>query len=244
MNNNKLTLKEMPAGERPYERIEQFGASGLTDAELLAVIIKTGSVNETAVELSRQVLKACGDRGLSALQDMEIDELRHIKGIGKVKAIQLKAICELAVRMSGGRNILNRKTKIISFAQIGDILLGEMELLKKEVLKVVLLDRKWQIIKISDISIGTIDQALVHPREVFSDAIRNFASAIVIAHNHPSGDTEPSGDDIETTRRLILAGEIVGIEVVDHIIVGNGKYMSMHMAGIIKKIKTSLCAEN
>lgn len=240
MNTVNLTIKEMPVSERPYERIERFGASSLTDAELLAVIIRTGNKNETAVDLARKVLKECGEIGIVALRDMEIDELKSIRGIGRVKAVQIKALCELATRMSGGRSVSNNRLRIKSVNQIAEILVGELSLLKKEVLKVVFLDKKWQIIKISDVSVGTIDQALVHPREVFSDAVRNCASAVIIGHNHPTGFVEPSKDDIETTKRLILAGDILGIDVVDHIIVGNGTYYSMQVSGIMKKILESI----
>lgn len=239
-----LTIKEMPISERPYERIERFGASGLTDAELLAVIIKTGYKDQTAVDLARKILRKCENNGLIALADMEIDELRRIKGIGRVKAIQIKALCELSRRMNGARNVLNNRMKINSINQMAEILMGEMSHLKKEVLKTVLLDRKLQIIKICDVSVGTIDQALVHPREVFADAIKNHASSIILAHNHPTGHVEPSEDDIRTTKRLVLVGDIVGIEVVDHIIIGNGTYHSMHASGIMMKILENIAENN
>jgi DNA repair protein RadC len=239
-----LTIKEMPVSERPYERIERFGAASLTDAELIAVIIKSGYKEQTAVDIARELLRRCGSGGLVTLTDMELDELRRVKGIGRVKAIQIKALCELARRMNGARNVSSHKMRIRSTGQIAEILMGEMSHLKKEVLKAVLLDRKLQIIKISDVSVGTIDQALVHPREVFSDAIRNHASTIIIAHNHPTGHVEPSEDDINTTKRLILVGDIVGIEVIDHIIIGNGTYHSMHASGIMKKILESIAGNN
>lgn len=239
-----LTIKEMPVSERPYERIERFGAASLTDAELIAVIIKSGYKEQTAVDIARELLARCGSGGLNALADMELDELRRIKGIGRVKAIQIKALYELARRMNGARNVSSNRMRIRNTNQIAEILMGELSHLKKEVLKVVLLDRKLQIIKISDVSVGTIDQALVHPREVFSDAIRNHASSIIIAHNHPTGHVEPSEDDINTTRRLVLVGDIVGIEVIDHIIIGNGAYHSMHASGIMKKILENIAGNN
>ena len=232
-----LTIKELPISERPYERIERFGASGLTDAELLAVIIRTGYKDKTAVDLARHLLKDCGDKGLLALIDVEIKGLMETKGIGRVKAVQIKAICEIARRMQGARNVADNEMQISSISQMANILIGELSHLKKEILKVVLLDRKWKIIKICDVSMGTIDQALVHPREIFAEAVKNHASAIILAHNHPTGHVEPSQEDIETTKRIVLAGEIVGIEVVDHIIIGNGDYHSMHISGIMKRIQ-------
>ena len=237
-----LTIKEMPVSERPYERIERFGAASLTDAELIAVIIKSGYKEQTAVDIARELLRRCGSGGLVTLSDWNWTSSES-KRYRRVKAIQIKALCELARRMNGARNVSSHKMRIRSTG-IAEILMGEMSHLKKEVLKVVLLDRKLQIIKISDVSVGTIDQALVHPREVFSDAIRNHASTIIIAHNHPTGHVEPSEDDINTTKRLILVGDIVGIEVIDHIIIGNGTYHSMHASGIMKKILESIAGNN
>ncbi len=233
-----VTLKTMPLSERPYERMESLGAPALSDAELLAVIIKNGTKEETAVEVARQLLCTCGEKGLLSLQDKNLEELMQIRGIGKVKAIQLKAVCELCIRMAGGRQVA--KTKVQSFAQVAEMFLLEFSTLQKEVFRVVLLDKKWQIVKVSDISVGTLDQALVHPREVFTEAIRNTCSAVILVHNHPSGDVEPSRQDIETTARLVCVGDIVGIEIVDHIIIGNGTFSSMYLSGYMDKIRQEI----
>lgn len=230
-----ITLKTMPCSERPYERLEELGAAALSDAELLAMIIKTGTKEETAVEVARQVLCTCGEKGLWCLQEKSLAELMQIRGIGKVKALQLKAVCELGVRFRGSRTLT--RTRVESFSQVADLFLAEFSALQKEVFRVVLLDKKWQILKVSDVSVGTLDQALVHPREVFTEAIRYTCSAVILIHNHPSGDVTPSRQDLETTARLVSAGDIVGIDVVDHIIIGNGMYSSMYLSGHMERIR-------
>ncbi len=228
-----LCIKELPPGERPYERLEKHSPSILTDAELLAIVIRTGSRKLTSVELARKVLKIDGKgMGLEFLNDVTLEELRTVPGIGKVKAIQIKAVAELAKRMAacraGSNMALVKSPEVIS-----RLLMEEMRHLNKEVFKAVLLNAKNYVLRIADISVGSLTASIVHPREVFCEAVRVSSYGIIFVHNHPSGDPEPSREDIETTERLAEAGAILGIKVIDHIIIGNGTYTSMKERGCI-----------
>ncbi len=227
------TMKMLPESERPYERIMQYGAAALSDAELLAVIIKSGTRQATAVEVATGLLAEYGS--LIELGNQSISDLIHADGIGKVKAVQIMAVCELGKRI--GRGVGAKRVRISGIGQLGSMFLAEMARLNKEIFKVVLLDKKWQIIKDINISVGTIDQTIVHPREVFYEAVRHAASAVVLVHNHPSGDCEPSKQDLAVTARLMRAGEVMGIEVVDHFIIGNGTYRSLFQAGYMEHLK-------
>jgi len=229
----RLKIKDLPVSERPYEKLEKFGAEILSNAELLAIIIKTGSKNETSVIIAQRILKQDkDDGGLEFLYDASLEQLRGINGIGRVKAIQIKALAELSKRMSS-TFIMNGKVTIKSPEDVSRLLMEEMRHLKKEVFKIILLNAKNHIIKHLSISVGSLTASIVHPREVFSEAVKCGCSGILLVHNHPSGDTEPSGEDIETTRRLIDAGSILGIKVLDHIIIGDGKYLSLKEKGLI-----------
>lgn len=232
--NGTLTLKELPNSEKPYERIEAFGAQALSDAELLAVIIKAGTRELSAIGVAQKILTDNnGPGGLNNIRDLSIQQLSEINGIGRVKAIQLKALAELAKRMATTRIIGERK-RIRSSSDVNDLIMAEMRELKKEVFKVIFLNIKNYIIKIQDISVGSLSSSIVHPREVFTEAIKCSSAGIILIHNHPSGDPTPSKEDIETTTRLVKAGEMMGISVVDHIIVGDGVYVSMKERGLLK----------
>jgi len=230
---DNLSLKELPPGERPYERIEAYGAETLSDAELLAVIIKTGTKNETAISLAQKVLSSKeGPGGLNNLREMTIQQLSRINGIGRVKAIQFKALAELAKRMASTR-INGERVRIRSSVDVKNLLMEEMRELKKEVFKAIFLNVKNIVIKILDISVGSLSSSIVHPREVFTEAIKCSSAGIILVHNHPSGDPTPSREDIETTARLCKAGEMLGINVVDHIIMGDGMFVSMKERGLL-----------
>ena len=220
-----LTIKEYPLKERPYEKLDYNGAECLTDAELLAIIIKTGTRNKTAVEVAMDILTRNGEDSLSNIKNMSIEELTKINGVGKVKAIQLKAVSEIAKRLSGSSD--NIKIPIKSADDIVKLLMPQMQEYCKEVVKVVFLNTRNCIIRISDISIGSLSASIIHPREIFREAVRYSAASIIICHNHPSGDPSPSKDDIETTRRLIDAGILIGIKVLDHIVFGRERHQSI-----------------
>lgn len=225
----RFTIKEMPADERPREKLIKYGAESLTDAELLALIIRIGNDRRTAVELSQDIINKFG--GLKALNYLSIDELKEVKGIGNTKAAQIKAVVELGKRLAS----LEREEKdlVRSPGDVAQLLMPELRYLTQEVFKVVLLDIKNQVISIPLISKGGLSSSIVHPREVFKEAIKRSAAAMILVHNHPSGIPEPSREDIHITKRLLAAGEILGIDVLDHVIIGDGIYVSLREEGMI-----------
>ncbi len=227
----RLKIKELPVCERPYEKLEVVGAEQLSNAELLAVLIKTGTKSYTAVELAQHVLRLSHDGRLSSLNNLSIEQLKKIKGIGRVKAIQIKAALELAKRVATSDGVVHHIIK--SANDVNNLIMEEMRYLKKEIFKALLLDTKNQVIKIVDVSVGSLNSSIVHPREVFSEAIKYGSNSIIFVHNHPSGDPTPSTEDIQTTQRLENAGNILGIKVLDHIIVGDGRFVSFKEKGLM-----------
>lgn len=221
-----MTIKKLPISERPYEKMEMYGAEKLSNSELLAIIIKTGTKEKTSVEISQQILSMKCDltenNNMRFLQDMDISEFMKVKGIGKVKAIQLKAICELTKRMS--RPVDKVQIKIRSSQDVANLLMDELRFEKREIVKELILNTKNTLIKIIDLSFGGTDSAIIVPKDVLSEPIKIGAPKIVLAHNHPSGDAHPSDKDINVTKRMIEAGELVGITILDHIVIGDGKY--------------------
>lgn len=220
--NNYLTIKDMPTEERPREKMVKYGAESLSTAELLALILRTGSQENTALDLANQLLTTC--EGVNCLVEYSIEELQEIKGIGLAKATQLKAVAELSKRLNIARKDL---TKINSPSEVAEILIPRIGYAYQEKFIVVLLDIKNQIIGVSEISKGSLNSSIVHPREVFRYAIKKSGASIILAHNHPSGDLTPSVEDIEITKRLFKVGKLVGIEVLDHLIIGKSKYSSL-----------------
>lgn len=223
-----LKVKELPLYERPYEKLYMYGAEKLSDAELLAIIIKTGTKEETSVSLAQKILKlkeTSKDNKLRELQDISIEEFMSIKGIGKVKAIQLKALCELTKRMTVMD--LKQKSIIHSSYDIAKLLMEELRYEKRERVKLILLNTKNVILKIIDISYGGINFASIEPREIFAEAIRAHAPKIILVHNHPSGDPTPSKADYNITDRIFDAAQLLGIEFLDHIIIGDGVFRSL-----------------
>lgn len=229
----KLTIKDLPLSERPYERLEKLGAEMLSNAELLAIIIRTGNREETSVSLAQRVLgQDKSDSGFEFLYGITPQELRKIRGIGRVKSIQIKAVLELSKRIASTYG-MGDKVTIKSPRDVCALLMEEMRHLKKEVFKAILLNTKNHLIKHIDISVGSLNSSVVHPREVFSEAVKVGCSGVIFVHNHPSGDPEPSVEDMETTKRLVSAGDILGIKVLDHIVIGNGRYLSFKERGFI-----------
>jgi DNA repair protein RadC len=228
----RLKIKDLPVNERPYEKLERFGPEMLSNAELLAIIIRTGNRSETSVSLAQRVLKHDMEgNGLSFLHHTTVEQLRKIKGIGRVKAIQLKAVMELSKRIASfydtNRIVLN------ATADVARVFMEEMRHLDREVFKTVMVNTKNQIIKQRNVSVGSLSASIVHPREVFSEALKIGCAAVIFVHNHPSGDPTPSVDDVDTTRRLVNAGDILGIKVLDHVIIGNGVYVSFKEKGLL-----------
>ena len=229
----RLRMKDIPASERPYEKLEKYGSETLSNAELLAIVIRTGSMEETSVTLAQRLL-ALGENngGIAFLHDLSVEELRKIKGIGRVKALQIKAVMELSKRVSASF-INNNRVTIKSPVEVSSLVMEEMRHLKKEVFKIILLNTKNHIIKYLNVSVGSLNSSIVHPREVFSEAVKSGCSGMLLVHNHPSGDPEPSREDIETTQRLVNAGNILGIKVLDHVVIGDGKYISFKEQGLM-----------
>ena len=223
-----LKIKELPEAERPYEKLELYGEKALSNAELLAIIIKTGTKSETSVQIAQKILNLnydpqAGD--LNFLKNISLQELMQIKGIGRVKAIQLKAICELSIRMSKPSNY--KKIKICSTKDLADLVIEEMRFEKQEILKVVILGNKNKLLKIKDIAKGTGNFVKASIKDVLNEAVKVQAMQIILVHNHPSGDVTPSKNDIEFTREVKKASTILGINLIDHIIIGGNNYISI-----------------
>lgn len=233
-----FTVKCLPESDRPYEKLERNGAYTLTDSELLAVIIKTGTSKSNVVDVARELITACGEGGIINLPRMSLKELTGIGGIGRVKALQLMAVCELSKRIVRKKDIY--KVCVENAAVLADFLLHDMSCMQKEIFRIVLLDVHKKIVKISDVSVGTLDMALVHPREVFSEAIKWSCHSLIIVHNHPGGYAMPSNADLKTTERLIISGEIIGIEILDHIIIAGDSYYSMAEHGDTDRMRNKL----
>lgn len=225
--NMPIKMKELPLSERPYEKLEMYGAGTLTNSELLAIIIKTGTKDETSVMLAQKILnlKKDSNQDLRFLQDISIKELMTIKGIGKIKAIQIKAVGELTKRLS--KPINNMKIKVKSSKDVSDLFMQELRYEKKEVMKLVILNTKNVIQKIINISLGATNSVSVEPKEILLEAIKCQATRIVLVHNHPSGDPTPSQADYRFTDRIYECADIMGIELLDHIVIGDGKSISI-----------------
>ena len=235
MDNNfchvkNYTIKEMPLSERPREKLYDYGASSLSNAELLTILIRTGSSDESAIDLANKVLRL-DESGFSHLSKVTLEELTKIKGIGKCKAAQILAAVEIAKRLNQWGS--HDKIKVDSPLVLVNLLMDKMKYLEQEHFNIALLDTKNQILSIDNISIGTLNASIVHPRDVFKIAIRKNANSMILIHNHPSGDPSPSKEDIKVTERLSEVGEITGIKVLDHIIIGNNRYTSFREKNII-----------
>ncbi len=224
-----VTIKEMPENLRPRERLLADGAGNLSSIELLAIILGTGSRTCTAVELARQLLTYFG--GLRELLAASVEELSALKGIGLAKATQVKAALELANRLS--LVAAERTVTIKSPQDAAELLMDKMRHYDREHFVAVLLNTKNRVLAVETVSIGHLNASLVHPREIFKSAIKRSASGIIVAHNHPSGDPEPSQEDILVTKRLKDVGEIIGIDILDHLVIGDREFVSFKERGII-----------
>ena len=223
-----IKLKELPISERPYEKLELYGADKLTNSELLAIIIKTGTKEETAVQLAQRILNLSEKENkddLTFLHDITNTELMNIKGIGKVKTIQILAVIELAKRLN--KPINSEQIKIKTTDDVARLMINELKDEKREKVKLILLNSKNIILKIKDISYGSESSATIIPKDILFEALKIQAPKIILIHNHPSGDTTPSKLDYSVTDRLEEAAEIMGVKLLDHIIIGNNRYESI-----------------
>ena len=222
-----IKMKDLPEAERPYEKLEQYGAKALTNAELLAIIIKTGTKDETAVGLAQKVLKLNTDEkdNLKFLCDLTVEEFTKIKGIGKIKAIQLKAVCELATRINSVSSY--KEKQILRPNDIAEILMERTRFEKQEILKVAMLNNKNKLIRIKEIAKGGGNFVAATIRSILNEAVKIEAAKIILIHNHPTGDPTPSKQDIEFTKNVEQASKILGIQLLDHIVIGDLKYVSI-----------------
>lgn len=225
----KLTLREVPTEDRPRERMLQYGASALSNAELLAILLRTGTVAESAVHLAERILAEAG--GLRYLVDLSPQQLQEIKGIGAAKAMQIGASIELGKRLS--QTTQENRVTIRSPKDAARLMMEEMRYHNKEHFVCLFLNTKNHVIGKETLSIGSLNASIVHPREVFREAIRRSSASIICVHNHPSGDPTPSQEDVQMTQRLVEAGEIVGIEVLDHIVIGDKQFISLKEQGLM-----------
>lgn len=227
--NYRVTMRELPEDLRPRERLLKEGAEILSDIELLAILLRTGSREATALELASMLMARF--QGLRSLLDASIEELSDFKGISLGKASQVKAALELGKRLAltppGSRPVI--KTP----ADAADLMMEEMRHYDREHFRALLLNTKNQVLYQDKVSIGTLNSSTVHPRELFRSAIKRSAAAVILIHNHPSGDPTPSREDLDVTKRLAEAGKIIGIDVLDHIIIGDKKYKSFKAEGLI-----------
>ena len=227
--NDSFTIHDLPVAERPRERLQQYGEETLSTQELLAVLLGRGIAGESVTVTVQRLLKEFGS--LKALSLASVEELSRVKGIGPAKACQIKAAFELAKRLDrggtgGGKMPVKVPMDAVAVAR------ARLKDKQKEYFLAILVDTRGQVIRTCEISIGSLDSSIVHPREVFKEAIAASAASVIFVHNHPSGDPSPSTEDIGLNKRLAEAGAILGISVLDHIIIGNPDFVSLRERGI------------
>lgn len=225
---NKYTIQSIPEDERPRERLVRHGAESLSSSELIAIVLGSGTKDKPVLELAQEMVSRFGS--LQALADATLAELCQVKGVGMAKAMQLKAAFSLGIRAS--RQTIAPKYRIDNPLHAYNLVKEEMEHEKRELFVVILQDTKGFVICHEVVSVGTLTSALVHPREVFYPAIRHKAASVILAHNHPSGDSSPSSEDYEVTNHLIDVGILMNIPVHDHLIIGQGSYTSLRQRGV------------
>ncbi len=232
MNGYSVNIKDMPVSMRPREKLMAQGERDLNDAELLAIVLGMGTKNISALGLATVLLVKYGS--LRNLKEASLEELTGERGIGPAKAVGIKAAIEMGRRIA--RDVHSRipiKSPEDVVNTVAGITMEEMRYYDREHFRVIYLDRKGGLLSMEDISVGGLHSSLVHPREVFKTAVKKSAASMILVHNHPSGDPAPSQEDINITRRLIEAGKLMGIEIIDHVIIGDNKYCSLKAKGLI-----------
>ncbi|MEO0094027.1 MAG: DNA repair protein RadC [candidate division WOR-3 bacterium] len=225
-----FTVRDLPKSERPRERLLRLGPEALSAQEILAVILSRGTAGKSVMNIAQELLSKFGN--LKAIASASIEELCQIDGIGPAKACQIKAALELGKRAEGYPEDLS-KIEIKTTQDVLRVVRPKLKDKKKEYFLLLLLDSRNQLIRPVDISIGSLDATVVHPREVFKEAIAASAASVICVHNHPSGNPEPSDDDLNLTKRLVQAGNLLGIEILDHIIIGALNYYSFKSHNLI-----------
>lgn len=229
----KTTMKDLYETERPYEKCLARGAGALSDAELLAVILRTGSRGETALALAGRILSLPDGGGLTGFGKIPLERFREIRGVGKVKAVQLKCVAELAVRMS--KAAAKERLCFDAPATIADYYMEELRREEQEELIVLFLDTRNRLLKEKMMYRGTVNASLASPREIFQEALSVHAVHLVLVHNHPSGDPTPSRADLKLTGKIKSAGKLLEIDLLDHIIIGDNRYSSLRESGFLAR---------
>lgn len=228
-----MKIKALPKDERPVEKAISKGASALSNSEILAILLGSGTREKSAIGLAEDII-AKDKSGISYLTESSVQELMSISGIGQSKAARLIAAVELGKRISTAPRA--KRMGVESSDDIARMFIEDMRYEKREVFKALLLNPRGEIISTETVSVGELTSTIVHPREVFSQAVKKSAAGIVFVHNHPSGNPEPSEEDIKTTERLAACGKLLGIVVIDHIVIGDGQYCSMQSMGLMGEI--------
>lgn len=227
---SRLKVTALPRDARPRERLRDVGPASLGTTELLAILLGTGTRGLGVLPLAEHLLSAFGS--LVDLSQARVEEIERVNGVGPAKAAALLAAFELGRRMEAPAP--DARYAIHSPADAARLLLPLMRHLDREHFRTVLLNTRHEVLAMAEVAVGNLDSAPIHPREVFKEAVRRSAAAVIIAHNHPSGNPEPSADDLAITERLRAAGRIVGIEVLDHLIIGHGSYVSLRERGVME----------
>jgi len=225
----RYTIKDLPADERPRERLVKYGAEALSNAELLAIILRVGTQEYSAVGLAEHMLGKF--KGLKGVATASVEELSRVKGLGTAKAAQIKAMVELGKRLAA--SIGGSRPAIRSPQDAADLLMPELRDEPQEHFKGIFLNKKNEVLKIRTITVGSLDASIITPRELFRDAISINSAAVIVAHNHPSGDPTPSREDLDISKRLQQAGQVIGIEVLDHLVIGDGRWVSLKERGLM-----------
>lgn len=222
------TIRDLPAAERPRERLRECGAASLSNTELLAIILRTGTPSENVLDLAASLLAQF--KGLAGLARAGFGELCRRRGLGEAKAAQVQAALELGKRLVSAQP--EERPAVRSPQDVANLLSAEMGLLEQEQLRLVLLNTKNQVIAVSELYRGSVNTSLIRIGELFREAIRQGCSALIVVHNHPSGDPSPSQEDVEVTRQMVEAGKLLDIEVLDHIVIGQQRYVSLKEKGL------------
>lgn len=226
---NRLMMRDLPAEERPREKLRALGAEALSNAELLAILLRTGSDRESALQLAVRLLSQSG--GLRYLPALSLEDMQESRGVGPAKAAQLKAALEIGRRLATMPP--DQAESITSPQRAAALVMEELRYRKREHFLILLLNTKNHLLSREEISVGSLSASIVHPREIFKVPLRKSAASIILVHNHPSGDPSPSQEDLEVTRRLVEAGNLLGIAVRDHLIIGDGCYFSFKEKGLL-----------
>ena len=227
MADRGLVIRDLPASERPRERLEQYGPESLSNAELLAIVIRVGSRGESAVRLAERLLSQFG--GLAGIARARIPQLSSLPGVGLAKAAQVKAAFELGKRLA--TSVDGPKAVVRAASDAAALVMEDLRHRQQECLAAIFLDVRNQVIRVRIVTVGTLTGSPAHPREVFREALAQGCASLIVCHNHPSGDPTPSKEDIALTARLVQAGELMGVPLLDHIVIGGGRYVSLKEAG-------------